>query len=1093
MPEAIIVKEKITIPTYELEEAEKSPLFYELRNHQGTRGNIYPVPMIDKFKNSKTDRVYDSIRLENEYIRIVVLPQLGGRIYEGYDKKADYHFVYKNNVIKPAMIGLCGAWVSGGIEFNWPQHHRPTTFMPVDAVIEEAADGSKTAWMGEIEPLFGMKGMVGVTVYPDSACLTVRTRLYNPTPKTQTFHWWSNLAVHATDSYQLKFPPDIDYITYHYKNVVSKFPVVKGMFAQVDFEEGADITWYRNIPAPASFFIFNSGYNFMGGYDHDKRRGTVHIADRYISPGKKFFTWGNGEFGKAWQRNLTDEDGPYIEIMTGCYTDNQPDFSFIGPDETKTFEQTWFALDNLPNLKDATTQGAVGLSAAGETARIAFNSTRAHTGATAVLRADGKTLYQETLDIAPGHPFSREISLGQEIPEQKLSAALYAQDGTRLVSYQWKPYFFDGKEPPKTHEPARRPGDIGTLEELYLEGLHIEQYRHPTLAPEPYYEEALRRDPLDARSNNAMGLRVMKRGTFKEAADYFEKAIQRLTMRNPNPADSEAYYNLGVAYGLTGSEDKAIAAFRKAAWSQAWKGASMIESARLSLKQGKLTEALRCAKEALTVNEQSLRLRFLTAAILRHMGDCAQAEKLCRDTIAFDPLDYGARSELAFALENGAVGAEEERSALEDILGGRPSAWLELAGAYLDAGLYAEAIRVLEHCPDTPLKYYYTAFAFAKTGETDKAAASLRTADAGSMDYCFASKDREIAILSYAVENDTSGARAPYYLGCLYYARGNAEPAIGLWEEAARRDSALHTAHRCLAMAYCDKRGDKTGAVTEMETAFALHKDARYLFELSQIWKVSGYSADKCLSLLQRYPELTNTRDDLYTGLIELLNRTGRPEIAAAKLKEHIFHPYEGGEGSLVRQHVLAYLLLGRKACAGGDYESALAMYRAALEYPENYHEGRKYRAREAHVYYHMAMAHGALGDLSAREQWLEKACAGTAEPDEAEIYKSFALQRLGRGKEALDVCRAMLSEAKERLRHDDVLPYFAGFPTGLPYEQSIRRANAIKFHTACLYACYGLGDEAHAEKERLAVQEWGGSLVWAELIMEDKGRLGYE
>ena len=260
MHDVQIAIESIVIPTYEAAAAEKSPMFFELRNNQGTRGNLYPIPMIGKITDQRVDHTYQSVRLENEYLRVVVLPELGGRIYEAYDKTADYHFVYKNNVIKPALIGLGGAWVSGGIEFNWPQHHRPTTFMPVDVRIESNEDGSKTAWMGEIEPLYGMKGMVGVTVHPECACLKVKVRLYNRTDIPQTFHWWANLAVHSNNDYQLVFPPDIDYVTFHYKNVVSPFPKVAGSFAQVDFGKGTDITWYKNIPAPArsSFSIRNS-------------------------------------------------------------------------------------------------------------------------------------------------------------------------------------------------------------------------------------------------------------------------------------------------------------------------------------------------------------------------------------------------------------------------------------------------------------------------------------------------------------------------------------------------------------------------------------------------------------------------------------------------------------------------------------------------------------------------------------------------------------------------------------------------------------------------------------------------------------------
>ena len=300
--EATIRREKLITPTYGQGAAEELPLFSDLRINQGTRGYIYPYRMSDKLTMVKEDKAYDAIRLENDFIRVTVLPELGGRIYEGYDKVNDYNFVYKNNVIKPALIGLCGVWVSGGIEFNYPQHHRPTTFMPVECTIEEGLNGEKTAWVGEIESMYGIKGTVGVTIWPDRAYIAARVKLYNTTAQTQTFHWWANLAVHANDNYRLMFPPDIDYITFHNKTTVSPFPVVKGMFGGADFGDGVDIRWFKNLRMGSSFFIFDSDYDFMAGYDDGKSMGTVHVADKYVSPGKKFFTWGRAEAPAACGR-----------------------------------------------------------------------------------------------------------------------------------------------------------------------------------------------------------------------------------------------------------------------------------------------------------------------------------------------------------------------------------------------------------------------------------------------------------------------------------------------------------------------------------------------------------------------------------------------------------------------------------------------------------------------------------------------------------------------------------------------------------------------------------------------------------------------
>jgi hypothetical protein len=217
-------EENLHLPTYEPAAPEALPIFYQLRNYQNTRGDIYPLQATEWISDEKTDHAYRAVRLENEYLRVTVLPELGGRIWEGYDKPGDYNFVYKNNVVKPALIGLCGPWISGGSSSTGPSTTAPTTFMPTDARRVENPDGSQTVWMGEIEPKDGTKGMVGVTVEPGRSYIKASVRLYNRTPDVKSFHWWANLAVHVDDGYRLIFPPDIDYVAFHYKVTFRRSP-----------------------------------------------------------------------------------------------------------------------------------------------------------------------------------------------------------------------------------------------------------------------------------------------------------------------------------------------------------------------------------------------------------------------------------------------------------------------------------------------------------------------------------------------------------------------------------------------------------------------------------------------------------------------------------------------------------------------------------------------------------------------------------------------------------------------------------------------------------------------------------------------------
>lgn len=285
MEGARIWEEQVVIPTYEIGEADKNPIFLDKRVYQGSSGKIYPYPTVEKISDEPADKVYQAVFLENEYIRVMILPELGGRIQRAYDKTNGYDFVYYNHVIKPALVGLCGPWISGGIEFNWPQHHRPTTFMPVDYQLAENGDGSCTLMVNDVDQMYGTKGIAAFTLYPGKAYIEIRGQLYNRTPMDQTFLWWANPAVPVNDYTQSIFPPDVHAVMDHGKRDVSRFPIATGVYYKHDYSEGVDISRYKNIPVPTSYMAEKSKYDFVGGYDYRERAGILHVADHHVSPG----------------------------------------------------------------------------------------------------------------------------------------------------------------------------------------------------------------------------------------------------------------------------------------------------------------------------------------------------------------------------------------------------------------------------------------------------------------------------------------------------------------------------------------------------------------------------------------------------------------------------------------------------------------------------------------------------------------------------------------------------------------------------------------------------------------------------------------
>ena len=209
------------IPTYLAGPPDPNPMFFFGQGSQGAEGRIYPYPLYDNLTNQKSDKTYHVVYLENEYVKISILPEIGGRLFSALDKTNNYDFIYHHKVVKPALIGLIGAWISGGIEWNIPHHHRASTFIPVQWSREDNSDGSKTIWVGELEVRQRMRWAVGYTLYPGSSVLECKLRIINRTPLENTMLCFANVAVGPNDNYQVIFPPRTQYSTGHSKRSLS--------------------------------------------------------------------------------------------------------------------------------------------------------------------------------------------------------------------------------------------------------------------------------------------------------------------------------------------------------------------------------------------------------------------------------------------------------------------------------------------------------------------------------------------------------------------------------------------------------------------------------------------------------------------------------------------------------------------------------------------------------------------------------------------------------------------------------------------------------------------------------------------------------
>lgn len=1064
MSGAKVWSEKIIIPTYEIGEAEKNPIFLDKRVYQGSSGKVYPYPTVETISDKKTDKEYTAVWLENEYIKVMVLPELGGRIQRALDKTNGYDFVYYNRVIKPALVGLTGPWISGGIEFNWPQHHRPTTFLPVDYELAENGDGSAAVLLHDVDQMYGTKGLMKITLYPGKAYIEITGQLYNRTPQPQTFLWWANPAVSVNDNTQSVFPPDVHAVMDHGKRDVSRFPIATGVYYKKDYSEGVDISRYKNIPVPTSYMAEKSKYDFVGGYDYGVGAGILHVADHHISPGKKQWTWGCGDFGKAWDRNLTDEDGPYVELMTGVYTDNQPDFSWLKPFEEKTFKQYFMPYKAVGQVKNATTKAAVNLTYDGTSAEVIVYATSVHENARIVLTAQGQTVLNETARLSPVDIYKTTVAISG-VREEDLRLSVFS-DGECLVAYQP-----EAPEIPKLPEPAKAakdPPEIMTNEELYFTGQHIEQYRHATYLPDPYYLEGLKRDPGDVRINNAYGLLMMRRGCFEAAEKHFRTALKRLTERNPNPYNSESYYLLGLALLYQGREDEAYDAFYKATWSSEQQETSFYYLAAIDAKRGLYVRAYEHIERALVKNAHNVKARGMKAYLLRRMGRSSEAKSLLAENLTLDPFDFVSGSEQVW------LGAGS-RAALNTKMRSFAENYLMTARDYMEFGAYEEVMAVLRACAkEHPLLFYYAAYNADCLGRKDEAHELLQRAESASPDYCFPNKLEDIAVLRFAIANGFQ-AKSCYYLGNLFYDKLQWQESIALWEESAEAEPNFPTVWRNLSLAYYNKAKDAAKAKAALERAFALNaSDARVFLELDQLYKKLGYSFEERLVNYEAHKELIDSRDDLYIEYITLVNLTGGHERAYACIMGHRFHPWEGGEGKVTTQYTLALLEMAKQALAEHHPDKAEALLTSALSYPENLGEGKLEGTKDNHLYYHLGLALEAQGRTDEAKACYEKATVGTDEPAGAMyyndqpadmiLYQGLAHLKLGQLREARARFYRLIDYGEQHLWDDGRIEYFAvSLPDFLIFDEDYTLKNRAHCYYLMALGNMGLGNNGKA------------------------------
>jgi tetratricopeptide (TPR) repeat protein len=946
----------------------------------------------------------------------MILPELGGRIHVVYDKVADYDMCYRNNVIKPALVGLAGPWISGGVEFNWPQHHRPATFLPTDVEIEHEEDGSVTVWCSDHDPFARMKGMHGIRLRPDSALLEARVRLYNRSDVTQSFLWWANVAAAVNDDYQSFFPTDVHVVADHARRSTTTFPRADHYYG-IDYGsragESGRLDWYRNIPVPTSYMVLSTEDDFFGGYDHGRDAGFVHWASRDISPGKKQWTWGNAPFGWAWDANLTDADGPYIELMAGAYTDNQPDFAWLAPGETKTFSQYWYPIQKVGPVQQATLDAAASVTPH----RLAVAVTRAVTAKVLLTQPDGTAIIDRVVDIEPGLPFIAEHSE----PDAKKLTLVVMEGAKELVSIAPRQPRAETRaaaiEPPT-------PEAVESIEELVVIGHYLRQYRHATRMPEPYWQEAVRRDPLHIGARIALGATAHDAGLFDDAVEHLAIAVQRATQWAQTPLSGEAHYRLGLAHIRRGEDVEATPLLARAAWDSAWQAPADWALARIYGRAGDWDRALGHLDAVLASNPQHSQAASMRVRTLRQLGQSASASSV----LDRDPLDQWARDLEGLPLT-------DDRPTL-----------LDIALEYEASGFTRDALRLLDAADHArtapgqvevaPLVAFHRAALLDKLGDSALAQEERDRAERLDAIHVNPSRHEDIAALEAAGDAPLALALRGHW----YYDRGRRADAIEVWAAAITQGlsgSAVPIVQRNLGVAAYNVNHDPSCARSHYESALAVEPDdSRLWYEFDQLASRSGESSAVRLTRLSARKDIVDRRDDLSVVFANLLVDEGRPAEALSVLSVRRFQPWEGGEGEVLRAWERASVAMAAVQFKSGNANAAVATLRSALSPPPTLGEARHPLASESQLHLALGDARAAAGE-SGISSW-RKAAASAGDfagmrprPFSRQtVFSILAHRRLGEDLQAEALTSRLAAWVDELERTPASIDFFA---TSLP------------------------------------------------------------
>jgi tetratricopeptide (TPR) repeat protein len=972
----------LTIPTYGWSE-DVNPKFWALEDRiklsTTVKGAIvYPYPMQDHLYRVKEDRTYKALFLENEYLKVTCLPELGGRLHSVLDKTQGQETFHLNNVIKPSMIAMRGAFISGGVEWNaGPQVHTVTILSPVDALVGTNADGSAYLEVSNLEKTLRTRWTVRVTLHPGKAYLDEQIRIANPVDTINPYYFWNCTAFPCRQGTRFIYPMTLG--TDHYGVKAFSWPI----------HEGKDLSWLKNYETWASIFSVDCVFDFFGGYDVDADRGVVQVANHYELSGKKAWTWGQWDFGLVSQKNLTDDDGPYIEIQSGPLP-TQSDYGMLIPRQEVAWREWWYPVHGLGDgFEFATKDIAVQTARGGDELQLRILTTGKFPQASCVLSHQGRELVSKRLDLSPSDPQTVVLS---PRPEGPVDVMIRTKRGVVLAS------FTTPLPIPKTNAPTRpaweeKPEEQLTIEEKFLQARKLDLATNRKGA-RAAYEKVLAEDPGHAPALRSLAILDLEAGLYDDAKGRLTKVLQR------DPDDGLAWYFRGVACLRSRDAEEALRCARKAALGSGSRALAFDLAGRAHAALGEKQAAVEAFRKAVDLNPADCVARDHWLLAMYAAGDSIAAFKHAQEAVAKYPTDLAPRAILAL---RGPKEMDAFVAQVRGFVGEDDFEMLETSLRFAEAGLAKEAVRIVAAvCVNavlpgrrSPLPMYY--LAWLEKG-APLAGLWLRQAASTTGDFVFPSRPEELEVLGYALQANPSDAWTHLHIGNLYAHLGRPVEAVGHWKKAVELNSSLSVAWRNLGLyAWAEESDLEKAAGCYRKAIEARPKDQTLYRDLAEIL-IAQAKRPAAIPLLESTPPAKLRRADVIILLAQAyLDEQCYDDTIHLLESAPYFVNWEGQTITWDLFH-RAHMARGRIRYDGKDFAGALQDFEAALSYPENIGVGRSNQPQEAAAQYWRGRALQSLGRLEdAKRAWREGA-AGVEGSDDQNKHRDLCREALQQG-----------------------------------------------------------------------------------------------